>query len=763
MATYLPIPAPFSVKIPLGKTEIQQEVFTQIPQFLIRNAKKIKKIVYADLDNWPKLFDRFPFSLPNGTFVWGFYGLKPWRPPKNVTSYLEVIKAGMFHLQYCGNTKDAADGAIFFAVIEMNNHRQLPKEISFVLVSGDKIFICEAIQRCMDQSVREIVLVDPHKILREYKEEAQKKIKEYPGEAHKILREYHRKAYLRIYNEIFGTEVTGGKEIESSVVRKKEVNQQALIASMKLLYMYLLDQEEIPSTTILQHLMDVTEDLGVDVLTFQKKGGKAKKASQRHIDYLVNLFGRQIWEELREEILASSFYSVMVDETTDISTTLEFVIYFRYLQNGKSKTVFGGVINISDGKADTIMAAITDFLLEKEIPIGNMVAFGSDGAAVMVSSKTGVGTQLKSQVPHLLTNHCVAHQLALASAQAASSIPYLTKFNRIVEQLLQFYAYRRERMSDLQEIQTLLNELKITEAKDVRWLSHDDRVVKAILKCLPNLLTSLDREASERTEAQAQGLLSFMQTYDFVAALYMFSDILPVLSDLYCSFQTEDGAYANVGNKVTGTIATIRALGERPGKHFSRLTADTERTKFEENVYRKFIAAVVENLQERFPDIPLLEAFSAFNVQQWPDTDQDLMVYGGDSIQTLAGHLRPILGNAEDIPMEYSKLKTRGEKKVVNQRKVTTQRIMEKVAGPLSTTLPNLAIIATVGLLIPTATTQCERAFSTLSRVMTKLRSRPNNSTLNPLLMILMEGPDVLKFNYDKAVSTYIIAKKRRL
>lgn len=47
----------------------------------------------------------------------------------------------------------------------------------------------------------------------------------------------------------------------------------------------------------------------------------------------------------------------------------------------------------------------------------------------------------------------------------------------------------------------------------------------------------------------------------------------------------------------------------------------------------KFLDAVVENLERRFPDIPLLVAFAAFNTQQWPELEAELQMFGCDSIQ----------------------------------------------------------------------------------------------------------------------------------
>lgn len=87
-------------------------------------------------------------------------------------------------------------------------------------------------------------------------------------------------------------------------------------------------------------------------------------------------------------------------------------------------------------------------------------------------------------------------------------------------------------------IQSILGgpQLKMKEVLDTRWLSHD-RAVTAIRECLPALVASLEREASERADATAAGLAMFVKTTNFVASIHMMSDILPHLSRLSKSFQ----------------------------------------------------------------------------------------------------------------------------------------------------------------------------------------------------------------------------------
>ena len=56
--------------------------------------------------------------------------------------------------------------------------------------------------------------------------------------------------------------------------------------------------------------------------------------------------------------------------------------------------VFAENKNVADGKADTIVAAIKEFLNEWGIPLMKVTGLGSDGAAVMMGVRNGVGKSI---------------------------------------------------------------------------------------------------------------------------------------------------------------------------------------------------------------------------------------------------------------------------------------------------------------------------------------------------------------------------------
>ncbi|WAR26837.1 ZN862-like protein, partial [Mya arenaria] len=336
--------------------------------------------------------------------------------------------------------------------------------------------------------------------------------------------------------------------------------------------LYWLVKEEIPQHTKFESLVDTIKGMGMDVLNMLTLGGNANYTSNDFVNKTVVLFGNVIFRDIVAEIQQSPFYSVMIDETTDIATHSQLSIYVRYLHQGASKTVFCSLVKVHNGKSDTIRAAVVQFLRDAKLPLNKMCTFGSDGAAAMLGKKNGVAAQLQTMVPHILVNHCVAHRLALASSQAAEKVPYLLKWKANMEQLFRFYHASGVRTASLLEIQTILEEpkVKVTEAKDVRWLSHN-KAVKAIRRCLPSLLTSLEHEARERCDAVAQGLAIFMQQYRFVAALMMMSDMLPVLANLSLALQTKDAVYSTVGTLVMGAITTVRSMKEHPELKFREL------------------------------------------------------------------------------------------------------------------------------------------------------------------------------------------------
>ena len=123
---------------------------------------------------------------------------------------------------------------------------------------------------------------------------------------------------------------------------------------------------------------------------------------------------------------------------------------------------------------------------------------------------------------------------ALASDQAALQVPYVKK-------LYYFLANSPVREAAFHYIQASLMDtiLQLKKAVHTRWLSHD-QAITVLRHTLSSVITTLECEVTENDEAVACGLSREIKTYNFIATVYLLSDILPLLTQLNLVFQTAD-------------------------------------------------------------------------------------------------------------------------------------------------------------------------------------------------------------------------------
>ena len=73
--------------------------------------------------------------------------------------------------------------------------------------------------------------------------------------------------------------------------------------------------------------------------------------------------------------------------------------------------------------ANGIVGCIKNLLASYDAPVEKCFGLSSDGASVMTGKDNGVAAILKrTHCPHMISVHCVAHRLALATSQAAASV-----------------------------------------------------------------------------------------------------------------------------------------------------------------------------------------------------------------------------------------------------------------------------------------------------------------------------------------------------
>ncbi|XP_036317445.1 uncharacterized protein LOC118732390, partial [Rhagoletis pomonella] len=124
-------------------------------------------------------------------------------------------------------------------------------------------------------------------------------------------------------------------------------------------------------------------------------------------------------------LCSNQYYSVIVDESTDISVSKNLAVVIR-LFDKKCIDRFLDLVPLENSKnssAETICNAILQILKTNSIPSENMLAFAADNCSVMMGSISGVQARLKKVIPNLYVNGCVCHILNLASFAADETFP----------------------------------------------------------------------------------------------------------------------------------------------------------------------------------------------------------------------------------------------------------------------------------------------------------------------------------------------------
>ena len=136
---------------------------------------------------------------------------------------------------------------------------------------------------------------------------------------------------------------------------------------------------------------------------------------------------------------------------------------------------------------------------------------------------TGVAAHLKKHNSNMVSIHCGAQRLALASSKAASEVPYMKKYDLHLITLLYHLANSPICEAALHVIEELMGEptLRLKKAVHTRWLSHK-AAVTAIRRTLPSLMATIGSEVAEKYDAVAHGLLHTLKAYYFIATTYLF-------------------------------------------------------------------------------------------------------------------------------------------------------------------------------------------------------------------------------------------------
>eukprot|EP00106_Octopus_bimaculoides_P019137 XP_014786579.1 PREDICTED: uncharacterized protein LOC106880922 [Octopus bimaculoides] len=151
----------------------------------------------------------------------------------------------------------------------------------------------------------------------------------------------------------------------------------------------------------------------------------------------------------------SSKFSLVIVETTDVSTLKQLVLVSRYYDVEIQKTVddFLTLIAIHDCSATGIYNCLLSFLNDHAIPLENLIGFACDNADVMMRSKGGVQHLLKQNRPDLFLQACVCYSLHLCSSNTCNELP--NSFEELTRSIYAHFSYSPKYINEFKDMQKI--------------------------------------------------------------------------------------------------------------------------------------------------------------------------------------------------------------------------------------------------------------------------------------------------------------------
>ena len=262
------------------------------------------------------------------------------------------------------------------------------------------------------------------------------------------------------------------------------------------------------------------------------------------------------------EVKSARYYTIIVDETKDVSKKEQLTLVLRYVLKGVVHERFVSYTHCEELNAAALTSYIYKALDSIHLDIKECVSQCYDGASVMSGAYSGVKTRILQDNPRATYIHCHAHQLNLALVDSCRSLSHASDFFSLLESLYVFMSPSVPHSLFLTKQKELgLKEITLVKLSDTRW-SCRHASIKAIKTTIAALLATLEDIADESGSRaiESQGLLYQAHSFSFLLSLVLFAKIFSITGNLSNLLQSEQLNYAGAANCIRATKQTLICL-----------------------------------------------------------------------------------------------------------------------------------------------------------------------------------------------------------
>ncbi|XP_076947499.1 uncharacterized protein LOC143619453 [Bidens hawaiensis] len=177
---------------------------------------------------------------------------------------------------------------------------------------------------------------------------------------------------------------------------------------------------------ILELMGEQNEKLGKVILG--NAPGNSQMTSPIIQQDLKHCFAQEVLKQIFED-LGEDYFSLLVDESCDVSNKEQMSVVIRYVDKyGVVKERFIGLVHVLETSALTLKSAIDDLVSRHGLSLGKSRGQGYDGASNMSGKFNGLRALILKENVSAFYIHCFAHQLQLVVVGVANKHKPIWRF-----------------------------------------------------------------------------------------------------------------------------------------------------------------------------------------------------------------------------------------------------------------------------------------------------------------------------------------------
>lgn len=502
-------------------------------------------------------------------------------------------------------------------------------------------------------------------------------------------------------------------------------------------------------------------------------------------EQFIKIMAEKVISTIVEELKSSTYFSISVDSTPDISNVDQLSFVIRYVNSiGEPVERFLGFMENIGHKAEPIAEAIFSTFNKHNIDIKFLRGQSYDNAANMSGAYSGVQARIKLVAPLADFVPCSAHSLNLIGLCAASCCSVANNYFLFVQNLYIFFSSSTHRWQILnQHAESTLKGLSVT-----RWSARNDacQSLNKNWTAVKNALQELVDSDSEKplTRSEASGLLRNMNKLETAFMTSLWCDILQTFNNVSKKLQSikmDLSCVVELYNTLIEYIKTLRTMFNT----YEKLAQD----KFEENVpqFETKNRKRKKQIDESNEPNTVFSGYRHFKINTfYPICDNllnelvkrkeaydnliskylfilKLQEYSPSTIRKAAKMLRTVYNEDLDESFDNECIHFQSLLKTLEDPPTSLlQMSLFLRKFDLVTTFPYINIALNMFLCTPVSNCSTERSFSALKRIKNYLRSTMSSDRLNSLAVLAIESSITSKLDFSEIIKTFAEKQARR-